>query len=78
MRKDQGVVRGEGGELVRSGHEGLSRQLGDGRRHALAELGVRVEARAHRGPAGGEFVEPAEDQAQALQIGVELGHVRFW
>ena len=40
-----------------------------------AELGVRVEAGAHRRAAGRQLVEAGQGQLDALEVGVQLGHV---
>ncbi len=55
LREHQRVVGGQGGELVRRGHERQAGHLGDLGRHPLAELGVGVETGAHRGAAGGQL-----------------------
>ena len=45
------------------------------RGHPLAELGVRVQAGAHRGPPGRQLVEPGKRQLDALDVRRQLGHV---
>ena len=56
-RLHQGVVGGQGRELVGGGHEGQPGHLGDVGRGPLAEFGVGVEPRPHRGAAQGQLVE---------------------
>ena len=50
-------------------------QLGDGRRHPGAELGMGVEPGPDGRPAGGQLVEVVEGGLDAAEVGVELGDV---
>ena len=61
--------------LLRRRHERQAGELGDLRRGALGELGVRVEPGADGGAADGELVEAGQHQLDALEVGVELRDV---
>ena len=70
----QGVVGGEGRELVRRRHERAARLLRHLARREVAELRVRVEAGADRGAADRQLVEARDRLAHDAEAVVELGH----
>ena len=73
MREDQGVVGGQGRELVRGRDEGQPRGLGDGCGDAVGELGVGIETGADRTPAEGELVEAGQRELEALDVTSRAG-----
>lgn len=72
---DDGVVGGEGFELIRGGAEGEGGCLGNLGGDALGEAGVGVEAGAHCRAALGEEKEVGEGGFDAGDAAGELGDV---
>ena len=66
MGEDQGVVAGQGLELVRRADEGLPRERRNLGRGPGGELGMCVQSGAHRGAAEGQLVKMGQGHGDAL------------